>query len=45
MEENDNHTCNTTDMPGSHLNADTITYRTYLEFYNTKINSTVLFQE
>jgi len=32
----DNHTCNTADMPGSHLNADTITYRTYLEFYNTK---------
>ena len=32
----DNHTCNTSNMQGAAINADNITYRTYLQFYNTK---------
>ena len=32
----DNHTCNTSDMNGASINADNITYRTELQFYNTK---------
>jgi|TARA_Y100000389_G_C17410892_1_gene490859 prepilin-type N-terminal cleavage/methylation domain-containing protein len=31
-----NHTCNTSDFPRKFFNADSITYRTYLGFYNTK---------